>query len=75
MLKCFVAPDHPVRSIKGGFAASLLKSRPPLLYQEGSSKHALKKMVRPSYLDRIYMLFKAPLNLLKSLVIVRIAAV
>ena len=31
--------DHPVRSSKGGFAASLLMSRPPLLYQEGSSIH------------------------------------
>jgi len=28
--------DHPVRSIKGGFASSLFMSRPPLLYQEGS---------------------------------------
>jgi antitoxin ParD1/3/4 len=28
--------DHPVRSIKGGFAAFLLTSRPPLLCQEGS---------------------------------------
>jgi hypothetical protein len=35
--KCFVRPDHPVRSIKGGFAASFLMSRPPLLCQEGSS--------------------------------------
>jgi hypothetical protein len=34
--KRFVLPDHPVRSIKGGFAASFLMSRPPLLYQEGS---------------------------------------
>ena len=34
--KRFVMRDHPVRSIKGGFAASLLMSRPPLLYQEGS---------------------------------------
>ena len=29
--KCFGMPDHPVRSIKGSFAASLLMSRPPLL--------------------------------------------
>jgi hypothetical protein len=28
--------DHPVRSIKGRFAAFLLTSRPPLLCQEGS---------------------------------------
>ena len=34
--KRFVMPDHPVHSINGGFAASLLMSRPPLLYQEGS---------------------------------------
>jgi hypothetical protein len=34
--KCFVMRDHPVRSIKGGFAASLLMSRPPLLFEEGS---------------------------------------
>jgi hypothetical protein len=27
-------PDHPVRSIKGGFATSFLMSRPPLLYQD-----------------------------------------
>ena len=36
MPKRFVVPDHSVRSIKGGFAASLLMSRPPLLCQEGS---------------------------------------
>jgi hypothetical protein len=36
MPKCFVTPDHPVRSIKGGFAPSLVRSRPPLLYEEGS---------------------------------------
>src|SRR5579871_3973282 len=35
--KYFVVPDHPVRSLKGGFAASLLVSRPPLLHQEGIS--------------------------------------
>ena len=28
--------DHPVRSVKGGFATFLLMSRPPLLCQEGS---------------------------------------
>src|SRR6516165_2406267 len=32
----FRVPDHPVRSIKGGFATSFLMSRPPLLYEEGS---------------------------------------
>src|SRR6516164_2308963 len=32
----FHVPDHPVRSIKGGFATSFLMSRPPLLYEEGS---------------------------------------
>ena len=31
--KCFVMPDHPVRSIKGSCATALLMSRPPLLYQ------------------------------------------
>src|SRR6516165_3476986 len=30
--KCLM-PDHPVRSTKGGFATSLLMSRPPLLIQ------------------------------------------
>ena len=33
--KCFVIPDHPGRSINGGFATSLLLSRPPLLFEEG----------------------------------------
>src|SRR5215468_1359025 len=47
--ECLLVPDHyqcfalsgsrfaPVRSIKGGFAASFLMSRPPLLFEEGSS--------------------------------------
>jgi hypothetical protein len=34
--KCFLMRDHPVRSIKGGFAASFWMSRPPLLIEEGS---------------------------------------
>src|SRR5215470_18027031 len=34
--KCFLVPDHPVRSLKGGFAASFLMSRTPL-FEEGSS--------------------------------------
>jgi hypothetical protein len=36
MPKCFVVCDHPVRFIKGGFAASFLMSLPPLLFEEGS---------------------------------------
>src|SRR5262249_27285735 len=36
MPECLLMRDHPVRSIKGGFAASFLVSRPPLLFEEGS---------------------------------------
>src|SRR5215831_2817573 len=45
--KCFVVPDHPVRSIKGGFAASFLMSRPTLLYQEGSCQPRFLSATRP----------------------------
>ena len=48
MPKCIVGPDHPVRSIKGGFAAFLLMSRPPLLYQEGSLL-AAQRFVKECY--------------------------
>jgi hypothetical protein len=47
----FRRSDHPVRSLKGSFATSLLMSRPPLLCEEGNvrsrqgsaSLHSLKK--------------------------------
>ena len=45
-------PDHPVRSIKGGFAASLLMSRPPLLFEEGSSVHN-KSIFRRAVADAV----------------------
>jgi hypothetical protein len=41
----FPQRDHPVRSIKGGFAASLLMSRPPLLFKEWSCGLGEKRAV------------------------------
>jgi hypothetical protein len=48
------APDHPVRSIKGGFATSLLMSRPPLLYQEGNGA--------PKFIHTFILLYKMLLH-------------
>ena len=51
--KRFVMRDHPVRSIKGGLAASFLMSRPPLLYQEGSWATLRKRRLKPVPTDHV----------------------
>ena len=51
--KRFVMRDHPVRSIKGGLAASFLMSRPPLLYQEGSWATLRKRGLKPAPTDHV----------------------